>query len=260
MSTERLPGHFPGLPSSLLLAWWGTAWLRGSTVTDDVLDAMAAQGSVHSVRPHPDVTASDVAPLEGAGLVPLLAGVRRAGATALGATFPAEGDPLGLAGPRGFNLDATEVGEALLVPDAGLGVVPHVVGSGTTWTVHLARPRPVPDLVEADRWLRATLLRTLDTMERLDVASWSPDAADEALDLRRDRELPPAPGVPARALDLAVRALRARRITEAALRDHGGAVTAAEVDARASAVQELDRVARAALAAAASPWCWPPEA
>lgn len=249
----------PDLPGALLLAWWATAWLRGLTSTDDVLDALRLHSAVHSVRVHPGA-APGTESFEGVGLLPLLAGVRRAGATAVGATFPAEGDPLGLGGPRDFNLDATEVGEAVLVREAGLGVVPHTVGAGTTWTVHAARPRPLPDLAEADRGLRSTLLATLDAMERLDVASWSPETADELLDLQGPSGLPEVPATPRRVLDVADRALRARRITEAALRDHGGAVSAAEVGARARAVQELDRAARVALAAAASPWSWPPEA
>lgn len=256
--------HSVAPPASLLLAWWGTAWLRGLVPTDDVIDVMAEHAGIHSVREHvapaPTGGVSPRPQVEGTGLVPLLAVVRRADAREIGATFPVEGDPLGLGGPRDFNLDATEAGEALLCPAAGLGVVPHTVGAGTTWTVHEARPRPLPDVGEADRGLRAGLLAALGTMERLDVASWSPDATDELLNLRRPPDLSPAPGTPAPVLDLAERALRARRVTELALRDHGGALSATEVMARAGAVGELDRWARAALAAASSPWCWPPEA
>lgn len=258
------PEHFAAPPASMLLAWWGTAWLRGLVPTDDVVDVMTEHAGIHSVREHlplrPEAGGSARPEVEGTGLLPLLAAVRRAGARELGATYPVEGDPLGLGGPRDFNLDATDVGEALLCPAAGLGVVPHTVGAGTTWTVHEARPRPLPDLGEADRGLRTGLLSALRTLEQLDVASWSPDAVDEVLDLCRAPDLSPAPGTPGRVLDLADRALRARHVAALALRDHGGAVTAPEVMARAEAVGELDRWARAALAAASSPWCWPPEA
>lgn len=247
------------LPDALLLAWWGTAWLQGHTSTDDLLDAMQETTAVHSVRPSAEAESQPGLDVEGTGLVPLLGALRRARATQLGATFPAEGDPLGLGGPLTFNRDATEVGHALLCPDAGLGAVPHRVGSGLVWTVHPARPRPLPDLAEADRGLRTTLLHTVDALERLDVASWSPAAADEVLNLHHRPVAPQVPGVPLRARDLAMRAISAHAVAEAALQDHGGAVSAAEVVARAEAVRGLDRAARVALTAAASAWCWPPD-
>ncbi|MBE7324408.1 hypothetical protein IEQ44_07060 [Nocardioides sp. Y6] len=242
---------------ALLLAWWGTAWLRGLTSTDHLLEAMTAAAAVHSVHPAPESSPRwDEA--EGASLVPLLAALRRQGALSLGATFPAEGDPLGLAGPRELNLDATDVGEALLCPDVGLAAVPHHVGAGMTWVLHPARPRPLPDLGEADRGLRGVMLRSVETLERLDVAAWSPDLADEVLNATHHRPLPSSPGVPDPVRALAGRALSARTIAALALRDHGGAVSAHEVSARHHVVTDLDRAGRVALSAAASPWCWPP--
>lgn len=248
------------VPASLLLAWWGTAWLKGLTSTDQLLEAMQSVAAVHSVAPSPDDTSGTWVHVEGAGLVPLLGALRRSGATSLGATFPREGDPLGLGGPRPFNLDATDVGQALVCPHAALGAVPHHVGAGMTWVVHPARPRPLPDVGEADRGLRRALLVAVEALERLDVAAWSPDLADEVLNLRHLPPLPDVPGVGARPRSLTARALSARAVVDLALQDHGGAVSAAEAEARATAVRELDRAARAALSAGASAWTWPPDA
>ena len=38
------------LPASLRLAWWGTAWLRGTVVTDLLLDEVVGEQAVHLVR------------------------------------------------------------------------------------------------------------------------------------------------------------------------------------------------------------------
>lgn len=246
-------------PASLLLAWWGTAWLRGLTSTDHLVDALQSAAAVHSVHPSPDDRSGAWDHVEGASLVPLLAALRRSGATAVGATFPAEGDPIGLGGPRPFNLDATDVGQALLCRDAALGAVPHHVGAGMTWVVHSVRPRPLPDVAEADRGLRSAVLATVDTLERLDVASWSPDLADEVLNLRHLPPVPEVPGVSSRLRSLTARALSARAVVEVALLDDGGAVSARESAERSRAVKELDRAARAALSAAATAWSWPPD-
>lgn len=243
----------------MLLAWWGSAWLTGRASADDVLDAMAATAAAHSVRPAPELSAGPWSAVEGSTLVSLLAQVRRSGVRSLSVAFPAEGDPVGLAGPRDFNRAATEATEAVLVPDAGVGAVPLRVGSGVTWTVQTARRRPPVDLGEADRGLRSVLLSTLDRLERLDIASWSPEAADEVLALRSLPAAPDVPGVPDVVRVLAARGLQARSIVEVALEDHGGAVSSLEVTARRDALVDLDRAARLALTAAGSPDGWPPD-
>ena len=65
-----------------------------------------------------------------------------------------------------------------------------------------------PDVGDADRGLRSALVEAADGVARLDVARWQPEVADELLDLRRvGRDLEAPPGVPARCVDLAGRAL-----------------------------------------------------
>jgi hypothetical protein len=197
-----------GLPESATLAWWGTAWLRGHVVSDDLLDALAAHGRVQT------------------GALDLLAAVRRAGSTQLGLALPVDGDPLGLGGPPRFNLAALGSGEAVVSSDAGLGSVPSVVGAGTTWTVVPAARRSVPDVGEADRGLRRAVLETAQALADLDVARWRPDVADAIMDLHHLPALDPPPGTPARCADLAARALQCTAIVDLASEDPGAAVSA----------------------------------
>lgn len=246
------------LPDSVLLAWWTTAWLRGVAATDDLLDGLSHSAAAHSVRCDPQHAPPEWESLEGSTVLPLLAWLRRSGATCLSVALPVEGDPLGLGGPREFNRAATEARQAVVAREVGVGAVPWHVGAGVTWTVLPARPRPVPDLGEADRGLRTALLDALTRLERLDVASWSPEAADEVLNLGHLPDVPVAGSVPQPVRLLAARGLQALGIVDVALRDEGGAVSAAEVTARGAALLDLARAARTALTAAGSPEVWPP--
>lgn len=238
------------LPVSVVLSWWGTAWLRGDAVPDLVLDAVIGDDATHAVAglPGEDGTVT---------LLGALAALRRAGATAFGCALPAPGDPLGLGGPPAFNAAALDVGEAVVVAGCDLGLVPTRVGATVVWEASPAARRPLPDVGEADRELRRALLESADALAALDVARWRPDVADELIDLRRPRPVVTAPGVPARCLDLAGRGLQALTIVDLALADDGGAVTAAEAEQRRAALQPLDRAGRRALVAAGSPEVWP---
>ncbi len=239
------------LPASARLAWWGTAWLRGHAVTDLVLDAVIGADATHVVAGLPGVDGT-------ATLVSGLAELRRLGATAVGAAFPAEGDPVGLGGPATFNTDALEVGEAVVVEGTGLGLVPHRTGAAVAWTVHPAGRRQLPDVGEADRALRAGLLESAEALADLDVARWRPDVADRLMDLRHREAIATPPGVPTRCVDLAARGLQATAIVELALEDDGGSITAIEAQQRRAALVPLDRAGRRALTAACSPEVWPP--
>jgi len=231
-----------------LVAWWGTAWLRGDAAPDDVIDAIHQGELPHTVSGIGD----DAAPLLSA-----LATLRDGGATAFGAAFPAEGDPVGLGGPAPFNTAALEAAEAVVAVDGQAGLVPVRVGPTYQWVALAAGRRQLPDVGEADRGLRAALLESAGLLAELDVARWRPEVADELLDLRSVNALPAPPGVPARCVALAARALQARRIVALALQDDGGAVTAAEAGARRAAIVPLDRAGRRALTAACSPEVWP---
>jgi hypothetical protein len=232
------------------VAWWGTSWLRGHIVADELLDALLADSVSHVVGglgeggPQPILTA--------------LARLRTLGATGFGAAFPAEGDPVGLGGPADFNADALEVGEAVVAVGAGIGLTPRAVGPTYEWQARPAAVRQLPDVGEADRALRAALLESARDLAALDVARWRPEVADRLLNLRHRAALVAPPGVPPRCVDLAARGLQALDIAELALEDDGGAVTAAEISARSAALRPLERAARRALVAACSPEVWPP--
>jgi hypothetical protein len=225
------------------LAWWGTAWLRGQVSPDDLLDAVLAGDVTHVVGAE--------------GLLTALAGLRSAGATGFGAAFPREGALAGLGGPADFNTAALDAGEAVVAVGAKTGLVPRRVGPTVEWTTYAAARRQVPDIGEADRELRVTLLSSASALADLDVARWRPEVADELLNLRRLVVPTSPPGVPARCAELAARGLQAIGIAELALADDGGALSATVVEQRRSAIAPLDLAGRRALVAACSPEAWP---
>ena len=234
------------LPVSARLAWWGTAWLRGQVGPDEVLDAVHGDDVTHVV------SASDGP----SSLLLELAAARNAGADGVAAAFPAPGDPAGLRGPRELTTAAVEAGEVVLLPGAGL--VPRQVGRAVEWVVLPAERRPPPDLGDADRQLRSTLLAAANLLADLDVARWQPLVADELHDLRTAVPLLAPAGTPPRCVDLAGRALHLEAVVELALRDDGGALSAGEAGIRRAALEPLERAARHALTAACSPDGWPP--
>ncbi|MDN4162114.1 hypothetical protein [Nocardioides abyssi] len=241
--------HPDTLPAAARLAWWGTAWLRGAVVTDLLVDAVIGGDATHTVAD----------PFQGTDtLVGGLARLRAEGATGFGAAFPAEGDPVGLGGPAPFNAAALEVGSAVVVLGADLGLVPERTGAAVAWVLHPAARRQLPDVGEADRGLRAALLESATLLAELDVARWNPEVADRLLNLRHRPALEAPPGVPARCVDLAARGFQALGIAGLALADDGGAVTAYEMSARRDALVPLARAGRRALVAACSPEVWPP--
>ncbi|TIC86523.1 hypothetical protein [Nocardioides sp. GY 10127] len=247
------------LPDALRLAWWGTAWLRGHVVADHLIDEVVADQATHAVH---GLRELGLGGAETETLVGGLGRLRAEGADTIGAAFPAEGLPIGLGGPPPFNAAALDAGEAVVVSGPGveppIGLVPVVVGRATTWVAQPARRRPLVDLGEADRGLRAALPAAADLLARLDVARWRPEAADLLLNLRHRERVAGPPGVPARAVDLAVRGLQALEICDVALEDDGGAVSLGEAQARVEALRPLARAAREALVAAGSPEGWPP--
>ncbi|HWJ09074.1 MAG TPA: hypothetical protein VNS46_06825, partial [Nocardioides sp.] len=105
------------LPASARLAWWGTAWLQGRIGPDAFLDGLLGEDVAHVV----------VGPDGSSPLLLELADARNSGATAVGAAFPAPGDPAGLRGPRDLNAAAIDAGEAVLLLGAGRALVPAQV-------------------------------------------------------------------------------------------------------------------------------------
>ena len=233
------------LPLSARLAWWLTAWLRGAEVTDHVLDAVTDGDLAHVVEGLSGGTA----------MLDLLLEARRSGATGAGLALPAEGDLLGLGGPRPLNDAAIDSGEAVIIGQ--WAVVPAVVGEVCRWQVHEAAPRQLPDVGEADRMLRAALLESANLLADLEVARWRPEVADQLMNLGHRPSIEAPLGTPARCADLAARGLQGWAIAALALEDDGGAVSAYEIEARRGALRPLERAARRALVAACSPEVWP---
>lgn len=237
------------LPDAGRMAWWISAWLRGDESPDAVRDGVVGDDAAHHVRWRGEAPET---------LLLSLGRLRREGATAAGLALPAPGDPAGLGGPAAFNAAAQAVGEAVLLPGARLGLVPHRAGAGVVWEALPADRRPPPDLGEADRTLRAALPRAADALAALHVGRWRREVADDLLDLRRGAAVTAPAGTPERAVTLAARAGRVRSIVALALADDGASVSATEIGLRRSALEPLGRAARHALVAACSPDAWPP--
>ncbi|MBS41922.1 MAG: hypothetical protein CMH83_01850 [Nocardioides sp.] len=249
-----MPAPSCPLPVSARLAWWGTAWLRGTVGPDDAVHAVLGDDVAHVLGPGlPEPV--------GSGVLGALLGLRSAGADAasgLGLALPVEGDLLGLGGPRELNRAALDAGEAVVAVGAGLALVPSYVGPTVEWAVLPAARRQLPDVGEADRALRGGLLEAAEGLAALDVAKWRPEVADRLMDLRHRATPYAPPGVPARCVDLAARAVQALEVVDLALEDDGAAVSASEARARRDALVPLERAGRRALVAACSPEVWPP--
>lgn len=242
----------PALPlDSGRMAWWLSAWLRGDASPDDVRSAVVADDAAHDVAGLPDVEGTTP-------LVLALGAVRRLGARSAGLALPVAGDLCGLGGPRTFNTASLESGEAVVLEGAEWGLVPHRAGAGVVWQVLPAGRRPLTDLGEADRALRAAMLETVEALVELDVARWRPEVADELMDLRHVPTYAAPPGTPDAARALVARGLQALDIVDLALEDEGGSVTALERMGREDALRPLERAARVAVVAACSPEVWPP--
>lgn len=234
------------LPRSADLAVWFTSWAAGEVSLDDARDAIVAGDAAHDVVGLPGEP-------EPVPLILALGRLKASGAVGAGLALPVPGDPLGLGGPPSFNADALAVEEAAVLEGVEAGLVPHAAGAGVTWRWCPANGRrQVPDLAEADTMLRRAVLGAAETLARLEVARWRPEVADELMALRRPVDLPFPPHWEPRAVRVASLAARCRTIVDLALEDEGGAVSAAEADARRAALTPLDHAARRGIVAACS--------
>ncbi|MFG3119513.1 hypothetical protein ACGF4C_34760 [Streptomyces sp. NPDC048197] len=254
-------------PRSGRLAAWGNALLAGLVSPDEAVHRIAEDDAVHRVADLP----GEEAPV---GLTLALGRLRALGAVGLRVALPVPGHPLGLCGPPEFNARALEAEEAVIVTGAGLGLVPETYEAGpeggaapdvhveVVWRclpVREAPPADVPSLGEAERELAEALREATEVLSKLDVAGAGP-VAQAALAAYRARAEAGrqvlAPGYPPRAvrvLELAQRVGALIDIARAAGGDgaeHGAAVSASEMSARAEALRPVERTARRAQVAA----------
>jgi len=235
------------LPRSALLTLWLSACLRGSVGPDDAAEAVRADDPQHLVLGWPERP-------EPFGLALLPAAVHELREPSIRLALPVAGDPLGLAGPIGFNASAVDAGEAVLVVGRGsaYGLVPVVDARTVLWTV---APVQVPALVdpgEAAGILRQVLHTATAELARLDVASWQPEIPDLMLNLAHRPGLPLPPGTPSAAVETLERAVLCLDIVDLARADDGGAISTHEIAARASCLTDLDVAARRAIVAVCS--------
>jgi len=225
---------------------------------DDAAAAVVGEDAVHRVEGLP----GEDAPV---GLTLALGRLRALGASGLRVALPAPGHPLGLSGPPEFNARALEAEEAVVCHGAAFGLVPEVYEAGPEGDVHVevvwhvlpvreAPPADVPSLGEAERELAEGLRDATEALARLDVAASGPvaEAAIDAYRARAERgQEILAPGYPPRAVRVLELARRVGLlITLAQENGHGGAVSSAEMRARAEALRPVERVARRAQVAA----------
>jgi hypothetical protein len=232
------------LPRSALLAVWLNAVLRGSMGPDDFAVAVRDDDPQHLVVDWPTGGAIS--------LEQLPAAAQRSSAVAARLALPVAGDLLGLRGPSAFNTMAVDVGEAVVLDGAGLGLVPGVDARTVVWQVGPADPAPGLDRAEESRQLRQTLVTTTAELVRLDVASWQPEIPDLLMNVRLRPELPLPPGVGPRAVEDLERAVLCLDVVELALRDDGGAASAYEMQERRRCLTDLDRAARRVVVAVCS--------
>lgn len=244
------------LTSAPLVAW-GNAWLSGHVGLDDAVDAVERRGGPNLIGtvPPPDLPFESGVPLRTA-----LVRLRGLGLSAFRLALPTWGDPFGLVGPVELNQAAIEAEEGVLVQlaDQQVGLVPSADrrGSsyvGVSWSPYPANnvfPR-VPDLAEAERRLKLTLVRVAERLQGVDdVASFAPTVHRALGDLGDAGSPPLAHGYPPRAHRVAYQAERLAKVVRLAEPGAGRGMNAHQIELRAQALRELDSVVRRALVAA----------
>lgn len=244
------------------LAAWGTAYLCGAVPLDDavghVLHArrsfvrQAQDTRTRAPWDDPLDVAELVAVGEAATVGQVLTGLRSRRVRRIFAAFPIPGHTDGV-GPGPALLPAHDAGQAALLPDLGLVVVPN---GGDEETYELAiypnpsTPQPVTT-GEAQHDLTVALHAATDTLTALDVPSWDPDAGRRShAAIRRAAIDALPPGCPPRASHLLLRAEQLATVLAHAAEDHTGAISSHEATSRAAVLQPLARQVSRALSAA----------
>lgn len=260
------------LPRSVRLAAWGSAALTGMATLADAQRAVIGTDEPHRV----DLGEGEDFEERFISLHEAVGNMRELHVPGLRVVLPAPGDVLGLPGPPEFNRLALEAGECVVselvttgwttqIPgfNPGYGLVPHVTtfgsvwepGAHVVWSQHHVLPRRltvVGSLAQAEQELQEALTTATQTLRRLDVARWRPDAVSPIATVR-DVGLPRhalPPSTPPRCVQVLDMAARVRSIIEFARENDVAASTSYEVQRRARTLRELDTICRRAMTAA----------
>lgn len=249
--------------ASATLTIWASAWLAGVASPDDLLESLTVWAPLQRMHAADRVVAGATGlPEPHAGSVgpaPLLASLRRAGsaATDVRLVLPVAGDVRGLPAGTPFAAAALLAGEGVLVPGAGMGLVPTYEGQETLrWTVFTV-PTQIPaadhvGLGEAEHGLRRAVRDSARALSELDVAREDAGARTRVAAALRARPNPDWPtGTPPRALRVLEQAEHVAAILDAATADApGGARSATAALAREAVLRPLWAIVRVAQRAA----------
>ncbi len=254
----RTTGSAHDVPRSVLLAVWLDARPSAGIPLDRALNAIQLDDEPHTVAGWAEEEISLRAALSAWSRHPVVCA----------ALLPVPGDVAGV--PAAVSAAAVEAGECVLVETDGrfFAAVPAVERFGSVYeSGHLVRwdVRDIPSwrtavlgqvgsLADAERRLRTGLLQATEALAALDVARWRPDAAEAIAGLRRTTPAGwgPPPSLDARRANVIATATRLLAIVRLATEDDGGAVNLWQADQRSTALREVDRIARHALAAAST--------
>ncbi|RJQ77109.1 hypothetical protein D5S17_16645 [Pseudonocardiaceae bacterium YIM PH 21723] len=246
-------------PSATMVVWAST-WLHGAAAADDVLDALLPWAELHEVIAADDGTATEL-DLPGPDTIPttlamLLAALRRCGARSGRLVLPAPGDVRGLGGASPFSAAARRSGEAVVLADGGVGLVPEHIAEGIVrWTVFTLPDMPPAEYVplgEAEFGLGEALRDSTAALTELDVARHRNGVREEITAwLKAQPQLDWPAHMPPRSLRVLQRATEVQAILEAAAGDAlGGALSATSATARSDALRPLLAAVRTARCAA----------
>lgn len=189
-------------------------------------------------------------------LAGLLAALRKAGATTARLVIPVAGDVRGLGGSLPLAREAVRAGQAVVVAEANVGIVPDNVAEGIIrWTVFdLPNPTPAEQtpLSEADHGLSAAMREAAGTLASLDLHSSRPGVRQEIKDRAAVAARARWPiGMPQKALRVLQRATEVAAILEVAAEDDpGGALSSSAQLRRSEALRPLADAVRVARCAA----------
>ena len=235
---------------------WTSAWLHGAAASDDVLDALQTWGALQEVRACDDETAARL-DLPGpadtpAGPALLLGALRRTGATGGELVLPVPGDVRGLGGAGELAKHAVRVGEAAVLADAELGLVPEKIAEGILrWTAYPVRDLPPAEhlpIGEAEHGMSSAMREAATALIDLGVAKQRPGVREEiARSVAARPEVAWPADVPQRTLRILQRAAEVESILWVATEDSpGGALSASAIRARTDALRPLFDAVRAA--------------